>query len=179
MERRARAPTSFSFAFLAMASTSTPVTELAIWQSWGANPTPLAFDEVYIGLQQGTIDAQENPIEVLVASKFYEQQDYVIETNHLPHLLTLITSEDFMDALSEEDRSVVLAAAEAATAYAREASLSRIEERKAIIEESGTEILTLSPELRSEMIAASEDVYEEIKASVSPALYRAYTSSAN
>ena len=152
---------------------------LDFWKAIGASPLPMSFSEVYIGLQQHTIDAQENPYEVIVSNRLYEQQDYVIETNHLPHLLTLITSEDFMDALSEEDRSVVLAAAEAATAYAREASLSRIEERKAIIEESGTEILTLSPELRSEMIAASEDVYEEIKASVSPALYRAYTSSAN
>ena len=42
---------------------------LAFWQSIGANPTPMAFSEVYIGLQQGTIDAQENPYEVIVSGK--------------------------------------------------------------------------------------------------------------
>lgn len=56
---------------------------LAFWQSIGANPTPMAFSEVYIGLQQGTIDAQENPYEVIVSGKIYEQQDYVVKTNHL------------------------------------------------------------------------------------------------
>ena len=61
----------------------------------GANPTPMTMSEVYIGLQQGTIDAQENPYEVIVSAKVYEQQDYVAETNHVPHLLSLITSNSF------------------------------------------------------------------------------------
>lgn len=51
------------------------------------------FSEVYIGLQQKTIDAQENPCEVIVSNRLYEQQDYVIEINHLPHLISLIVSE--------------------------------------------------------------------------------------
>ena len=60
---------------------------LAFWKSIGANPTPMSFAEVYIGLQQHTIDAQENPYEVIVSNRLYEQQDYVVETNHLPHLI--------------------------------------------------------------------------------------------
>ena len=55
------------------------------WKKLKASPTPMSFSEVYIGLQQGTIDAQENPYEVIVSNKLYEQQDYVVETNHLPH----------------------------------------------------------------------------------------------
>ena len=51
------------------------------------------FSEVYIGLQQKTIDAQKNPCEVIVSNRLYEQQDYVIETNHLPYLISLIVSE--------------------------------------------------------------------------------------
>ena len=59
---------------------------MQFWKVLGANPTPMTFSEVYIGLQQGTIDAQENPYEVVVSNKLYEQQKYVVETNHLPHL---------------------------------------------------------------------------------------------
>ena len=59
---------------------------LAFWKALGANPTPMSFSEVYIGLQQHTIDAQENPYEVIVSNNLYEQQDYVVETNYLPHL---------------------------------------------------------------------------------------------
>ena len=58
------------------------------WKALKANPTPMSFSEVYIGLQQSTIDAQENPYEVIVSNRLYEQQDYVVETNHLPHLLS-------------------------------------------------------------------------------------------
>ena len=68
---------------------------LAFWKALGAAPTPMTFSEVYIGLQQGTIDAQENPYEVIVSNKLYEQQRYVIETNHLPHLISLIVSDKF------------------------------------------------------------------------------------
>lgn len=50
---------------------------MAYWKALGASPTPMTFSEVYIGLQQGTIDAQENPYEVIVSNKLYEQQDYV------------------------------------------------------------------------------------------------------
>lgn len=62
---------------------------LAFWQALDANPTPMAFSEVYIGLQQKTIDAEENPVEVIVSGRLYEQQEYVVETNHLPHYISL------------------------------------------------------------------------------------------
>ena len=71
---------------------------LKFWKTLGANPTPMTFSEVYIGLQQGTIDAQENPYEVIVSSKLYEQQDYVVETNHLPHYISLIVSDEFYNS---------------------------------------------------------------------------------
>ena len=75
---------------------------LAFWKAIGANPTPMSFSEVYIGLQQHTIDAQENPYEVIVSNNLYEQQDYVVETNHLPHLISLIVNDDFFQDLPEE-----------------------------------------------------------------------------
>ena len=75
---------------------------MTYWKALGASPTPMTFSEVYIGLQQGTIDAQENPYEVIVSNKLYEQQDYVVETNHLPHLISLIVSEAFMKGLTDE-----------------------------------------------------------------------------
>ena len=51
---------------------------LQFWKQMGANPTPMSFSEVYIGLQQGTIDAQENAYEIIVSAKLYEQQKYLI-----------------------------------------------------------------------------------------------------
>lgn len=135
---------------------------LAFWKAIGASPTPMTFSEVYIGLQQGTIDAQENPYEVVVSSKFYEQQDYVIETNHLPHLITLIVSDDFYNSLEPEKQAIIDQAAQTALEYSRNASDERIEGRINTIVENGTEIVTLSDEVREEMIAASQDIYDTI-----------------
>lgn len=74
-----------------------------------------------------TIDAQENPYEVIVSNRLYEQQDYVVETNHLPHLITLIVNDTFYNDLSQEDRQIMDEAAANATDYAREMSDQRIE----------------------------------------------------
>lgn len=139
---------------------------MAFWSAIGANPTPMAFSEVYIGLQQNTIDAQENPYEVVVSNKFYEQQDYVVQTNHLPHLLSLITNQEFMDDLPEDQQAVIREAAQIARDYSREQALSRANDRIAICEEGGAQIVELSDELRAQMRDASAGLYEEIRQAV-------------
>lgn len=147
---------------------------LAFWESLHANPTPMNFSEVYIGLQQHTIDAQENPYEVIVSNKLYEQQDYVVETNHLPHLISLIVNDEFFQNLPDEDQEIMTQAAETATAYAREQSDLRIADRIATIEASGTTIITPSKEVRDSIRENAQPVYDEIRKNVSKELYDAY-----
>lgn len=147
---------------------------LAFWKSINANPTPMSFSEVYIGLQQHTIDAQENPYEVIVSNKLYEQQDYVVETNHLPHLISLIVNDEFFQNLSEGEQEIMTEAAKTATTYAREQSDERIADRVATIEESGTKIITLSDEVRNEIRENSKGVYNSIKENISKDIYNAY-----
>ncbi len=152
---------------------------LAFWKSLGANPTPMSFSEVYIGLQQHTIDAQENPYEVIVSNNLYEQQDYVVETNHLPHLISLIVNDDFFQDLPEDEQEILTQAAEIATEYAREQSDARIAEKVAVIEESGTQIITLSDEMRQEIRDAAKGVYESIQNEINPEIYNSYTEGIN
>ena len=147
---------------------------LDFWKSLKANPTPMSFSEVYIGLQQHTIDAQENPYEVIVSNKLYEQQDYIVETNHLPHLITLIVNDDFYQNFSKEEQDIMTEAAEIATAYAREQSDARISDRISTIEESGTQIIQLSDETRNEIRERAKGVYEEIEQSIDANIYNRY-----
>ena len=147
---------------------------MAYWKNLGASPTPMTFSEVYIGLQQGTIDAQENPYEVIVSNNLYEQQDYVVETNHLPHLISLIVNDDFFKDLPENEQDIMTEAAQLATEYAREQSDARIADKIATIEESGTQIITLSDETRKEIREASQGVYEAIRKVIQPEIYNAY-----
>ena len=146
---------------------------LAFWKSLGSNPTPMSFAEVYIGLQQHTIDAQENPYEVIVSNRLYEQQDYIVETNHLPHLITLIMNDDFFGDMSKEDQEIIRQAAATATEYARQASDERISDRVDTIEKSGTEILTLDDETRQAILDASASVRRTIGEAVDPEIFSA------
>lgn len=139
---------------------------IAFWKALGANPTPMTFSEVYIGLSQGTIDAQENPYEVVVSSKLYEAQKYAIQTNHLPHLISLIVSEDFFQDLDEEQQAIIQEAADLAKDYAREQATLRAENRIEILEENNCEIVPISDELLAEIQEASQGVYEDIRAVV-------------
>lgn len=144
---------------------------LAFWKSVGANPTPMSFAEVYIGLQQHTIDAQENPYEVIVSNRLYEQQDYVVETNHLPHLITLIMNDEFFMDMPEEDQEILREAAAAATEYARQASDDRIADRVQTIEDSGTKILKIDEDTYRAIVDASMDVRASIQSKVDPKVY--------
>ena len=147
---------------------------LAFWKALGANPTPMSFSEVYIGLQQHTIDAQENPYEVIVSNNLYEQQDYVVETNHLPHLISLIVNDDFFKDLPKDEQEIMTEAAQLATEYAREQSDARIADKVAVIEDSGTQIIKLSDETRKEIREASQGVYDSIREKINPDIYNYY-----
>lgn len=147
---------------------------LDFWKALGSNPTPMTFSEVYIGLQQGTIDAQENPYEVIVSSKLYEQQDYVVETNHLPHYISLIVSDEFFHDLSKEQQEIIIKASQRAKEYARKASDERIANRMKIIKDSGTKIVSLDKETQKAIQKASEPIYEEIEQKVGKNLVDSY-----
>ena len=146
------------------------------WKKLKASPTPMSFSEVYIGLQQGTIDAQENPYEVIVSNKLYEQQDYVVETNHLPHLISLIVSDEFYNSLSKDQQKIIDQASQIAKKYAREASDKRIADRIKIIKDSGTKIVKLDTKTQKEMRKQAQPVYDAIKKSISKDIYNAYLS---
>ena len=66
----------------------------------GANPTPIAFAEVYLALQNGTVDAQENPLPTIDAKKFYEVQKFIVLTGHITDaLLSIVGSADLEQAI--------------------------------------------------------------------------------
>ena len=79
---------------------------LMFTKSVGANATPIAFAEVYLALQQGTVDGQENPLPTILAKKFYEVQTHVNLTGHITESLLTIVGGHVWSNLSEEDKAV-------------------------------------------------------------------------
>ena len=70
----------------------------------GANPTPIAFAEVYLALQNGTVDAQENPLPTIDAKKFYEVQKYIALTGHITEGMLTIVGAPTWNKLSDADK---------------------------------------------------------------------------
>lgn len=72
----------------------------------GANPTPIAFAEVYLALQQGVVEAQENPLPTIRAKAFHEVQDYINLTGHITDSLITIAAGSLWNRLSDEDKAI-------------------------------------------------------------------------
>lgn len=72
----------------------------------GANPTPIAFAEVYLALQNGTVDAQENPLPTIDAKKFYEVQKYIVLTGHITDALLTIVGAPTWNKLTDADKKI-------------------------------------------------------------------------
>ena len=72
----------------------------------GANPTPIAFAEVYLALQNRTVDAQENPLPTIDAKKFYEVQKYIKLTAHITDALLTIVGGPTWAKLSDADKKI-------------------------------------------------------------------------
>ena len=80
---------------------------ISYWSSWGASPTPIAFSELYIALQQGLVEAQENTYDTIVSSKLYEQQKYIINTNHVVMWGGVYMNLDFYNSLPDDYRKMI------------------------------------------------------------------------
>ncbi|KAA2316035.1 C4-dicarboxylate ABC transporter [Pseudooceanicola sediminis] len=108
----------------------------------GANPTPMAYAEVYTGLQTGAIDGQDNPLPNVENMKFYEVMKQIVQTSHLVGYDLLVISQKVWDEMSEEDRSAFEAAADEAIAWSTAEHLKREEELASSFEEQGLKIYT-------------------------------------
>lgn len=91
---------------------------------FGANATPIAFAEVYLALQNKTVDAQENPLPTILAKKFYEVQSHINLTGHITEMLIAIVGGHVWNKLSDADKKVFEAVFKEAAAKSNAAIVS-------------------------------------------------------
>jgi len=84
---------------------------VAAWKAMGANPTPMAWGEVYTALQQKTIDAQENPFANIIGGKIHEVQTHMALTNHVYGYVMHVVSEKTWNKLTAEQQKAIREAA--------------------------------------------------------------------
>ncbi len=88
----------------------------------GANPTPMAFPEVYAALESKAIDGQENPLNVILANKFAEVQKFLAISNHQYNPQSVIFSKKVWDTLSADEKKILQDAAQEAAVFQRKTS---------------------------------------------------------
>lgn len=141
---------------------------MAFWTAIGAQPTPLAWAEVYIALQNGTIDAQENAADTCVGASLQEVQEYLACTNHILYCNQIcINAEAYADLAPAYQDALNQAVADA-IAYMRP-QLEQIDlDNKATLEEGGMTIIEYDAAFYDEILAldAVQTLYDEIDASI-------------
>lgn len=94
--------------------------QLQQWKNYGANPTPMAFTELFTALQQGTVDGQDNGAELTWQTKFCEVQSYYTYTKHIYSPYLIVMSDEKFQSLTPEQQEIVLRVSDEALDYERE-----------------------------------------------------------
>ena len=145
---------------------------LETFKTLGANPVPLPFPEVYTGLEQRTVDGQENPFTVIKGSKFNEVQKYLSVTQHIYNPQSFVIGAKSWGKLNAEEQAVIVEAAKEATDF----------QRKITADAQNEAYTELSKDMEANTVSAAEmdrfrekvkPVIEQFSKDMDPALVKA------
>jgi tripartite ATP-independent transporter DctP family solute receptor len=112
------------------------------WKTLGANPTPMVWGEVYLGLKQGLIDAQENPFSISYHAKLYEVTKYLVLTHHAAGFFSFMVNDKKFQALPADAQSAFRAAVAPAEAHYNEFVAKEQAQLLEEFKKKGMEVLT-------------------------------------
>jgi tripartite ATP-independent transporter DctP family solute receptor len=127
----------------------------------GASAQPMPFPEVYTALEQGVVDGQENPLATILASKFYEVQDYAVLSRHIYSVWALLMSKKLWDQLSPDEQKIIAEAAAEATDFERQTIRAYAEKAIEELEAEGMEVTELPPEEMEKLRQKTQPVWEK------------------
>lgn len=119
---------------------------LAAWKVLGANPTPMAYTDVFTALQQHVIDGQENPFPTIYDGKFYEVQKYMSTTGHVYSPFIFVYSSQLFEKLPAEDQAIFKEVAKATEPVNREINRADAQSCREKMEAAGMEVTDLTME---------------------------------
>jgi tripartite ATP-independent transporter DctP family solute receptor len=115
-----------------------------MFKGFGANAIPLAFSELFTALETGTVDGQENPVNTIQSSKFYEVQKYLSLTKHVYSPWIVLVSKKWWDKLSADEKKALQASAEAARDFERKDSRESSGKALEFLKQKGMQVNVVS-----------------------------------
>jgi len=142
-----------------------------VWSELGARPTPVAWPEVFSGLQMGVVEAQENPCFNVNQAKLYEVQSHLIYTAHVPAVWHWSISSVFLDSLTPELRDAVISSAVDAAKYGDEVTKQQIDSVcTALVEKNKMTAMKID---RGPFIAKARPAIDELSKNWAPSVVEA------
>lgn len=128
-------------------------------KAFGGVPTTLPLSEVFNALEQKVVDGQDNPYPTVRASKFYEVQKYMLESNHMFSPANWVINEKFFQSLPKEYQAIVVDAAKDAIQHNWEISMKKDQEDKNFLQEKGLTIVVPDKSFRDKLQESQKEVY--------------------
>jgi TRAP-type transport system periplasmic protein len=113
---------------------------MAMVKALGASPTPIAWGEVYMALQQGVVDGQENPVSVIQVAKFNEVQKYLTLDGHVYSILPILMNDKFFSSLSPEIQKIIIDSAKIMVTISRGQNVYLVANGVKSLQEKGMEV---------------------------------------
>lgn len=136
------------------------------WKAYGANPQTMSWGDLYTGLENGTVDGQDNPIFFIADASFHEVQDYMTLSNHNNYVATTTVNQEWYDGLSDQHKTWVDETVEELQDWIFEEQKRQNEEFLEVIKEEA-EVVELTDEQRAEFRELAKPVRDFYRENVS------------
>jgi tripartite ATP-independent transporter DctP family solute receptor len=147
---------------------------LETFKTFGANPVPMSFTELYTALETRTVDGQENPFSVILSNKFYEVQKYLSATNHTYSTNIILVSKKFWDRLSPTEQKILQEAAIEARDYQRKVSREQADKAVADLKAKGMLVNELAQAELDRMREKTRPIAQHFTGDYEPALVKMF-----
>jgi len=131
-----------------------------MWKLVGANPTPIPFPEVYAALQQGVVDAIENPFNFMYTSSFYEQAKYLVRTNHVMYFNMVFINDALFQGMSKDYQKIFLEAAVEAGDYHNQLVQAELKDIERKLADGGVSFTEVNLKEMSDLMQPLYDKWE-------------------
>lgn len=135
---------------------------MEFYRNLGCSPTPLAYSELFMALQQGLVDAQDNPLSVVIAAKFHEVQDYYIDINAISYVFPVLINKAYYDSLDPRYQELLT---EFAVSFDDNyLAIQEEDNANALAQADGQiEVLQTNDDIQAAVRAAGEPVWDLVK----------------
>jgi tripartite ATP-independent transporter DctP family solute receptor len=137
-------------------------------KAMGGNPTPLDFKEVYMSMQTGVIDGQENPLNVIATRALYEVQGYLILTGHITQNQVVLIGEKAFQGLTADQQKLLVAAARDAGNYQNQVLADEEKGQMDLVRSKGMKVI--EPDVAA-FRTATADVYKRFEKTWGPGFF--------